>query len=155
MSNIIRSVEIIQSAKLFCRYNSCGAEYAPIDAFPFLLLSEVLPTFISLSFRHILKRLDNSIASFERFFNDELNYDIMLQRVRNSKAPFSLCQLHKIWLLERVKTCRGCRLLIWQETLNHSRGCYESKGMTLEHFTFSDIFLESQERLTYISFVSS
>jgi intergrase/recombinase len=99
---------------------------------------------------------NESLQSFQRFFDDELTFDVMLQRIREmiAKTPTQMGQIIKFGCLTGLRpseVVESVRLL--NSELTTSVKYYNSQRQALEHFRFPDIFLR-QTKKAYISFVS-
>jgi intergrase/recombinase len=99
---------------------------------------------------------NESLQSFERFFNPDLSLDSMLQRVREmiAKTPLQIAQIIKFACLTGLRpseVVESVRLL--NSELSTGRQYYNPQRQALEHFRFPDIFLR-QTKKAYISFVS-
>jgi integrase len=97
----------------------------------------------------------DSIQSFERFFDDGLNYDVMLQRVKEMiqvlpPAYGNIIKFDCITGLRPSEAVASIQLINDKEKL---QTYYKPKRMALEHFRFPEVFFR-QTKKTYISFVS-
>jgi Archaeal phage integrase len=102
---------------------------------------------------------NQSLQSFERFFNPDLSLDSMLQRIKEmiAKTPLQIGQIIKFACLTGL---RPSEVVESVRLLNLSDGgevdkpkYYNPQRQALEHFRFPDIFLR-QTKKAYISFVS-
>jgi hypothetical protein len=97
-----------------------------------------------------------SLQAFERFFNDDLNLDVMLQRVRRmvEVLPVQLAKIIKFACLVGLRpaeVCESARLL--NSELSSGLQYYNPERQALEHFSFPEIFLRRTKN-AYISFVT-
>jgi intergrase/recombinase len=98
---------------------------------------------------------NESLQSFNRFFDDELNLDVMLQRIKDMMRllPPNMAQIIKFaWLigLRPAEVVESVKLINDEEELQEY---YKPERQALEHFRFPDIFLR-QTKKAYISFVT-
>jgi Archaeal phage integrase len=106
--------------------------------------------------RYSLKWTDGneSLQAMQRFFNDELNFDSMLRKVKEmiAKTPVQIGQIIKFACLTGLRpteAIESVRLLNRHPVANY----YNPQRQALEHFRFPEIFLR-QTKKAYISFVS-
>jgi hypothetical protein len=95
----------------------------------------------------------NSTQYFERFFNEELTLDIMLQRIRQMIAvlpPFmgKIVKFACLVGLRASETIESVRLIC-----SDTNRFYNADRQTLEHFRFPSVFLR-QTKKAYLSFVT-
>jgi intergrase/recombinase len=95
-----------------------------------------------------------SLQSFERFFNDELNYDTMLQRVREmiQALPASYGNIIKFDCLTGLRPAEAVESVHLINDKEKLRTYYNLARQGLEHFRFPEVFFR-QTKKAYISFV--
>ena len=96
----------------------------------------------------------NSTQFFERFFNEGLTLDVMLQRIRNmiANTPTPIPDIIKFACLIGLRASEvveSARLLNSSYTSQY----YNPERQALEHFRFPDIFIR-QTKKAYISFIT-
>jgi hypothetical protein len=112
--------------------------------------------FLELKKRYALKwSTSNSTQYFERFFNEGLTLDVMLQRIRKMIAvlPTFMGQIIKFGCLVGL---RASEVIESVRLLNSSDTCpkyFNPQRQCLEHFRSPDIFLR-QTKKAYISFIT-
>jgi intergrase/recombinase len=98
----------------------------------------------------------DSLQSFARFFDEELSFDTMLQRIREmiAKTPSWVGNILRFAILTglRASECvESVRLLNLAQCTE--RAYYNPERQALEHFRFPQIFLR-QTKKAFISFVT-
>ena len=91
----------------------------------------------------------------ERFFNDDLNLDVMLQKVKGmmTALPAPMAEVVKFACLVGLRpseAVESARLVSDRETFARY---YNKERQALEHFRFPSVFLR-QTKKAYISFVT-
>ncbi len=98
----------------------------------------------------------DSITHFERFFNEQLTLETMLQRIREmiARIPTSMGQIVKFGTLigARASEVIECVKLINKDQETFSK-LYNPQRQALEYFRYPDIFLRETKKI-YISFVT-
>ena len=89
-----------------------------------------------------------SLQSFERFFDDGLNYDVMLQRIREmiQKLPVqmgNIIKFDRLTGLRPAEAVESVRLINDKEKLQMY---YKPERNALEHFRFPDIFFRTTKK---------
>lgn len=97
----------------------------------------------------------DSITHFERFFNEQLTLETMLQRIREmiARIPTSMGQIVKFGTLVGA---RASEVIECVKLINNPEAFpryYNRERQALEHFRFPDIFLRETKKC-YISFVT-
>jgi intergrase/recombinase len=98
----------------------------------------------------------DSIASFERFFDDGMNYDVMLQRIKEmiQKLPAQMGTIIKFDCLTGLRPAEAVASVWLINDKEHAFAkYYKPERMALEHFRFPEVFFR-QTKKAYISFVS-
>ena len=114
--------------------------------------------FLELKKRYDLKwSTSNSTQYFERFFNEELTLDVMLQRIKEMirVLPENMSRIVKYGCLVGLRASEvleSVRLLASGET-EPVRRYYNPERCALEHFRFPQIFIR-QTKKAYISFIT-
>ena len=114
--------------------------------------------FLELKKRYDLKwSTTNSTQYFERFFDEQLTLDIMLQRIKEMirLLPPFMAQIIKFGCLVGLRASEvleSVRLLASGET-EPVRRYYNPERCALEHFRFPQIFIR-QTKKAYISFIT-
>ena len=114
-------------------------------------------------FQELKKRYDlkwstsNSTQYFERFFNEELTLDVMLQRIRGMirVLPENMGRIVKYGCLVGLRASEiieSVRLLNGDATTS-TRRYFNPERQALEHFRFPQIFIR-QTKKAYISFIT-
>ena len=98
---------------------------------------------------------DSSMQAFQRFFNEELTLDSMLQRIKEmcSKLPIQMSRIVKYGVLVGLRpseVVESVKLINNNQTFEKY---YNPNNKTLEHFRFPDVFLR-QTKKAFLSFVS-
>jgi hypothetical protein len=101
---------------------------------------------------------NQSLQSFERFFNPDLSLDTMLQRINEmiAKVPVQIAQIIKFACLTGLRpseVVESVRLLNKDVEVITGNKYYNPQRQALEHFRFPDIFIRATKK-AYISFVS-
>jgi integrase len=97
----------------------------------------------------------NSIATFERFFNENLTLDVMISKINEMRAKLpppmaAIIKFNCLTGLRPAEAVESVRLLrIDKSDLPY----YNSKTQALEHFRFPDIFLRNTKK-AYLSYVT-
>jgi len=94
-----------------------------------------------------------SIQHFNRFFNEELTLDVMLQRIKEmiAKTPSWVGKILRFALLVGLRPAEVCESISLICKSNDKY--YNPERQALEHFKFPEIFLR-QTKKAYISFVT-
>jgi hypothetical protein len=95
---------------------------------------------------------NESLQSFERFFNDELSLDTMLRRVDEMmhSLPSFMAQIVKFACLTGLRPAEAVESVRLINDKEAFPKYYNPKPQALEHFRFPDIFLR-QTKKAYIS----
>ena len=134
--------------------------------------------FLQLRQRYNLKwSKGDSMQSFQRFFNEQLSFDVMLQRIKEMirlLPPFmgNIIRFACLIGLRASEVCESVRLLnssTREENFGHpgvqkytrtsfatrvtSNNYYNPERQALEHFRFPDVFIR-QTKKAYISFIT-
>ncbi len=105
--------------------------------------------FVQIRQRYNLKwSKGDSIASFERFFNPDLTFDVMLKRVKEmmQKLPAYMAAIIKFDCLTRLRPSEAVgavRLINNREAF--AKYCNPQR-QALEHFRFPDVFLRQTKK---------
>jgi integrase len=95
----------------------------------------------------------DSIESFERFFNDELNFDTMLQRIKEmirlTPSIANIIKFDCLTGLRPAEVVESVRLINDKEAFQKY---YNPGRNALEHFRFPEVFFR-QTKKAYISFI--
>jgi len=97
-----------------------------------------------------------SMQSFQRFFDDELNYDTMLQRIREmiAKTPTDIGNIVKFATLTGLRPSEAVvSVRLVRTNQQQQQQYYNPQRQALEHFRFHEIFFR-QTKKAYISFVT-
>jgi hypothetical protein len=96
----------------------------------------------------------DSIQYFERIFNDELTFDVMLQRVKEmiQNLPVHMGNIIKFNCLTGLRPAEAVESVKLLNDKEAFAKYYNPGRNALEHFRFPDIFLR-QTKNAYISFV--
>jgi intergrase/recombinase len=99
---------------------------------------------------------NESLQSFQRFFDEEITFDSMLQRIREmiAKTPVQMGQIIKFATLTGLRpseAVESVKLLAGKQFANVNY--YNPQRQALEHFRFPEIFIRATKK-AYISFVS-
>jgi hypothetical protein len=112
--------------------------------------------FLELKRRYDLKwSTSNSTQYFERFFNEELTLDVMLQRIKEMirLLPPSMGNIVKfacLVVLRASEVIESVRLL---NNFSAAEKYFNPNRQCLEHFRFPEIFIR-QTKKAYISFIT-
>jgi hypothetical protein len=104
---------------------------------------------------------DESLQAMHKFFSDELNFDVMLQRIKEmiAKTPTWIGQIIKFACVIRLRpsevleSVRLINNISGNTRINPSSSYYNPQRQTLEHFRFPEIFIR-QTKKAYLSFVT-
>ncbi|HEX6281291.1 MAG TPA: integrase [Nitrososphaera sp.] len=99
-----------------------------------------------------------SLQTFERFFNDELNYNTILQRIRQmiSNTSTQMAQIIKVDCLTGLRpseAVQSVKLLNADREVRAFEKYYNPERQALEHFKFPEVFLRRTKK-AYLSFLS-
>jgi hypothetical protein len=97
----------------------------------------------------------DSIASFERFFNPDLTFDVMLKRVKEmlQKLPADMAAIIKFDCMTGPRPSKAVKAVRLINDGEAFAKYYNSQWQALEHFRFPDVFLR-QTKKAYNSFVT-
>lgn len=98
---------------------------------------------------------NESLQSLERFFNDGLNYDVMLSRIKEmiQKLPTQIGKIIKFNVLTGLRpseAIESVRLISGKDTY---QSYYNPERQVLEHFRFPKVFIR-RTKTAYISVVT-
>jgi integrase len=91
----------------------------------------------------------DSIESFERFFEDGLNYDVMLQQIREmiQKLPLQMANIIKFDCLTGLRPAEAVEAIRLINYVDKTTIYYKPERMALEHFRFPDIFFRQTKKV--------
>jgi integrase len=95
---------------------------------------------------------NESMQSFERFFNDDLTFDSMLQRIKEmiAKTPTQIGNIIKFACLTGLRPTEAVQAVKLINDVDKTTIYYKPERNALEHFHFPDIFFK-QTKLTFHS----
>jgi hypothetical protein len=98
---------------------------------------------------------NESLQSFERFFNDELNYDAKLQQIKEmiDVLPVAYGNVVKFACLTGLRPTEAVESVKLINDKDKFKEYYKPERQALEHFRFPDVFFR-QIKKAYISFVT-
>ncbi len=97
---------------------------------------------------------EDPIQSFERFFNPDLNLDVMLQRIKEMiRLTPSIGQIIKFCVLTGLRPSEAVESVKLINNPDELRTYYNPERQVLEHFRFPSVFLRHTKK-AYISFVT-
>jgi hypothetical protein len=98
---------------------------------------------------------DESLRSFQRFFNPEDSLDKLIARVNEMvhKLPAFMGQIIKFGVLTGLRASEAIESVRLLNSGNDGCQYYDKERQTLEHFRFPDVFLRRTKK-AYISFIT-
>jgi hypothetical protein len=99
---------------------------------------------------------NDSMQSFERFFNEELTLDAMLQRIKETmeKLPAHMARIVQFACLVGLRPAEVIESVKLINDKEASPTYYNESRQCLEHYKFPSLFLR-QTKKCYVSFVTS